>query len=745
MKNIIARLPLGLFLLGGSPIIAQNLWTEIKNPIIEGEQKIQASAYKVFQLDDLLFRQNQSLISEGFSSNATQILLPTPTGNLESFNVFEEKIMHPALSAKYPAIKTYTAIHSQHKNIVAKLDYTLFGFHGMVSNGINTYFIDPLTNKNTGNYMVYYKRNGIKAINYRMECAQDPNDLVNGDINLNTDLPPSTGVAKVNGTARKNYDLALACTGEYAVAVAGPVPTKAAVLSAMVTSINRVSGIYELEFAVHLNLIANNDTLIYLDGTIDPYTNNSGGTMLGENATTLAAVIGNANFDIGHVFSTGGGGVASLSSVCSNTNKARGVTGLANPVGDGFDVDYVSHEMGHQFAGSHTFDALTGSCSGNRSSTSAYEVGSGTTIQAYAGICGFNNVQPHSDAYFTIRSLNQMGTFITTGGGATCPDSIGYGNTPPIVTPIADTFYMPHLTYFELTAQATDAENDTLSYCWEQYNRGSAGMDWDAPTVLNPIFRSFTPSKNSTRVFPIIDSCINNVYTYKGERSPDTARSMRFKVAVRDVHNGYGCFNYSEDSVIVNVIQGAELFRVTSHDVPNLTYLGNVPCPVTWNIAGTDTGVIAAKKVNIYLSTDSGYTYPILLSGNTANDGEDTVIMPNIDVQYARIKVKAADNIWFDLNNTVFAIKKTNYPEGISNTVLNQITIGPNPTDGFLQINNVSKPTKFVLLNTVGQVLYTTQASKATTLDISKFAKGIYFLQMQIQNEASRTVQIVKY
>ena len=155
-------------------------------------------------------------------------------------------------------------------------------------------------------------------------------------------------------------------------------------MSAQVTTMNRVNGIFERDMAIHMNIISNNDLIIYTNGSSDPYTNGSGGAMLGENISNCNSVIGSANYDIGHVFSTGGGGVAYLGVPCTYY-KAGGVTGGGSPVGDPFDIDYVAHEMGHQFGANHT---QNNSC--NRNSATAVEPGSASTIMGYAGICSPN-------------------------------------------------------------------------------------------------------------------------------------------------------------------------------------------------------------------------------------------------------------------------------------------------------------------------------------------------------------------
>jgi Metallo-peptidase family M12 len=654
---------------------AAPLWTDIDSSRVaaRGERQIKPSVGRTMALNytgmtQLLERAPREK-DVAAPDSAFEIELPMPEGGFARFRVVESPVMAPELAARYPTIKTYLGQGIDNPTTTARFDLTSRGFRAQVIASTHTSYIEPYQLNDTGNYVVFNKAD-YPLDREPMRCS-----VTGAEVKSKPNLLSKNSVAALaSGATLRTYRLAVATTGEYTAALGG---TKLDGLSGVVTTINRVNGIYERELAVRMQLVANNDLLIYTNGLTDPYTNNSGGTMLGQNQTNLNAVIGNANFDIGHVFSTGGGGVASLGSVCSATAKARGVTGLPTPRADSFDVDFVSHEMGHQFDGEHTFNSESGNCDGNRSfnGEAAYEVGSGVTIQAYAGSCELQDLQGSSEDYFHRFSLNQMLAFTTTpGGGATCGVVTPTGNTPPTVT-TTPSHNIPRDTPFKLTASGSDVNNDTLTYIWEQFDLGPATT---GPTFTDtgagPLFRNFAPTTDPMRTFPSLRYILNNANIvpdaaplegttspdfFAGEKLPSTARALNFRVTARDNRAGGGGTN--EAATVVNVISTAGPFAVTAPNTA-VSWAAGTPQTVTWNVASTTASPISAANVEIALSTDGGYTFPTILAASAANDGSESITIPSNTpgTTQARIRVAAVGNIFFDISDVNFTITGTN-------------------------------------------------------------------------------------
>lgn len=587
------------------------------------------------------FSMNELSLKKELSSDESQdFYLPLPSGNQIKLKIEESSIIHPDLQAKYPEIKSYKVYAD---GVYGRVGFTYLGFNGMLFTPEGTVYIDK-RKKLDGEtvYVSYYTHDykKHKTSSHFHTCLN--HDESNRNNVINQTSKSRRNVKKASGSEKRTYRLALACTGEYGQFHGGNVPS---VLSAMVVSMNRVNAIYERDFSITMQLIGNNDQLIFLNPFTDPYTNSSGSQMLGENQQELSTIIGGENYDIGHVFSTGGGGIASLGSVCSSTRKAQGVTGQGAPVGDPFDVDYVAHEMGHQFGGRHT---QNNSC--NRSSSAAYEPGSATTIMGYAGICP-PNTQGNSDDYFHSHSYDEIIEFAYNGLGTTCAAITNTGNSAPVVKVPAGGFSIPKETPFVLKGSAMDSDGDNLSYCWEQMDLGPSSHP-NSPIGNAPIFRSWRPENHGSRTFPrLSDVIIGN--TVLGETYPTYTRGLTFRLTVRDQNNNGGGVDYEELSFNVN--EDAGPFEVTSPGAGQALEAGNIGT-VTWDIANTDQAPVNCQKVDIYVSNDFGLTYFDTIGRDLPNIGSADVIMPNITGNNFRIRVQAVDNIFFNLGKGSFSL-----------------------------------------------------------------------------------------
>lgn len=585
------------------------------------------------------------------------ISFPNSEGKMENFKIRENSNFDPQLAAKYPDIKSYVGEGLTDSNSTVYFSISPLGLSSMEIYGDKSaVFIEPYT-KDLSSYVVYKKSDKKDDLN-KFECTVI--DVAQKGISNVSNLAarPNADDAKL-----RTFRLALSSTGEYTAYFGG---TKALALAAMNNTMTRVNGVFEKDFAARMVLIANNDAVIYTSASTDPYS--AAAQMSNWNSqlqSTLTSVIGEANYDVGHLFgaSGGGGNAGCIGCVCVNGSKGSGYTSPSDgiPSGDNFDIDYVAHELGHQFGGNHTFSHA------NEGTGVNMEPGSGSTIMGYAGITA-QDIQPHSDSFFHAISIQQITDNIKA---KTCPTSTSTGNSIPTANAGLD-FTIPKGTPFMLTGSGTDANGDSLTYIWEQINNASSSQTGassaaSATKATGPTFRSWTPTTTPVRYFPRMASVLTGATTTAGseitvEALSNVARTYNFRFTVRDNRAG-GSGNNSDDAVItVNGTAGP--FSVSSQNTAT-TYTGGTSQNVTWNVAGTTANGVNSANVDILWSTDNGNTWTTLLSG-TPNDGSQAVTIPNVTTTTGRIMVKGSNHIFFDVNNANISV---NAGSGSTDTV----------------------------------------------------------------------------
>ena len=615
-----------------------------------GVSQIQANNAKYYSIDlhrlkeDLDGMMHREHENSGFIA---QVSFPHPDGTFHLYNSKENSTMHPKLAEKFSEIKSYDGKGANNQAFV-KWDLTPQGLHAMIMiPGESTIFIDPVIKGNTEYYIVYSKKDFFS--NKFADCQFNSDGHPMKEKNK-----PVSGTVKSFGTCElRTYRLAVSATGEYTVFHGG---TIALAQAAQVTTMNRVNGVFERDMAVTMVIVANNDLLVHTNPGTDPFTNGNPGAMINENQTDVNAQIGSANYDIGHVFGTNSGGLAGLGVVCNNTQKARGVTGSGSPIGDPFDIDYVAHEMGHQFDCNHTFN---NSCGGNRNDATAVEVGSGNTIMAYAGICAPNS-QNASDDHFSGKSLEEMGGFVI-GGGGTCASYTPLTNNPPTISSTNANVFIPISTPFALTAVATDPDGDILTYNWEQMDNAISTQPPVATSTDGPNFISNPSLVSPTRYFPDLGGL------YPGwEVLPSVTRTMNFRVTVRDNASGGACNDHTD--VTITSDAGSGPFIVNYPSNTGITWAGLNSETVTWSVANTDVAPVACANVDILLSTDGGLTFPTVLASNVTNDGSQVVTVPNISTTTAIVMVICSNGTFYDVSDNNFAITMATFDYTLATT-----------------------------------------------------------------------------
>ncbi|PID45504.1 MAG: hypothetical protein CSB47_08270 [Proteobacteria bacterium] len=578
------------------------------------------------------------------SAATLRVELPLPDGDNVFVTLVPTDLLPTKLQEKFPSIRSYRVVAQVGSKILAgRVDYTQQGFHAMLlTQRGETILIDPKDIHGGNHYLSYRKseQQRTKPFQCLISAAHE-----HPDVNHLSDIQHRTQTLSRHKNDLIEYRLAVAATAEYTLHQGGSV---AAALSAITTTISRINLVYEHSLGIRLKLVERNDQLIYTSPATDPYSNFSIDSLLGENQRNVDRVIGNANYDIGHVFGTSGGGLAYIRSVCKDDAKAMAASGINTPSADPFDIDFVAHELGHQLGATHTFNSTLGICTADaRTSYSAFEPGSGSSIMSYAGGCATDNLQNNADAMFHSGSIQQIRSNILYGIGRSCGVQHPQDNQPPSVSAGSD-YHIPANTPFQLTATATDPDGDDLLYSWEQYNTGTASslkMD----TGDNPLFRIFKPSPDNSRTFPSIKTLTGDGYI-AGELLPQTDRIMKFRVAVYDQHH-----SPSTDQTEITVTNSGGAFKLGT---PPAAYQTGRSTRILWNTAQTQYAPINCHTVDLYLSVNNGDNFDYLIAERISNTGSAQIHLPASlpETDAGRFKLVCSDNIFFSISPQSFAI-----------------------------------------------------------------------------------------
>ena len=570
-----------------------NSWKLFENNKAVTSEKIRKTPYsvnqKLLEFNAIQFKQSLATVPQRSSGQAgTVIQFPNSNGELEKFQVWESSNFEPALQAQFPEIRAYIGKGITDPSAVLNFSVSPRGIQTMVFRADKgTEFIEPYTKDNSV-YVIFDSATRI-AGKLPFNCSTE-------DIAINQNLSDKlVNVTLSSAQSYKTMRLALSCTGEYGQYHGG---TVSGALAAMNATMTRCNGVFERDLAVKLLIIANNNLVVYTNATTDPYS--AAANMNNWNAelqANLTSVIGDANYDIGHLFgATGGGGSAGcIGCVCVNGSKGSGITSPVDgiPQGDNFDIDYVAHEMGHQMGANHSFTHTA------ENNTVNVEPGSGSTIMAYAGLGGAGiDMQQNSDDYFHFKSFSQIQSNL---GGKTCPVSTNLAvlNPRPGVT-VTPAFTIPVGTAFKLTGSGTGTAGEVLTYCWEQNNDATVvggTSTLPSPTKTDgPNFRSRPPSASPVRYFPQFSDVLAGNLVNTWETVSTVPRSLAFAFTVRDNNTGIYGGQTNSAATVVTVVDAGGAFAITNPNTPS--------------VSGATSGVLGAA-IALYAS---GVTDPQTLA-----------------------------------------------------------------------------------------------------------------------------------
>lgn len=634
------------------------LWTSVNEDYIAGksakEREIVPKKYASFKLDTPeMLNKFKKFEKSKKSQKAIEIELPFPDGKLETFYLEDAICMSPKLAAKFPDIKCYRVISKDNPLNHGRIDIGTVGFHAAFSTAEGTVYVDPYFRNPDKHYISYYIKDDVVDLSqYEKSCGVEAySERIEDEKHQNSNHETTPILKRIQGeqVIHHKYRLAVSTTGEWGRLWG----TTENVMSRIVTGVNRINMIYENEIAVTFELVDDNDELIFLDPDTDPFVNASdGGGLLDQNSFAINSILGSGAYDIGHIFTincVGVAGIAALGSVCL-ANKGNGVSCVNRANISAFMVNTTAHEIGHQFNGGHSWNNCPNAL-GQLSPSTAWEPGSGSTILSYAGSCGNQNIENDNDDYFHVGNLGQFLSFIDN--TARCAESTISGNhAPDVEVPFGDGLFIPIGTPFELDGEATDEDGDILTYNWEQMDVGPVS-DIGEPIGNAPLFRSYPPSTSSYRSFPRLNNIIS--FPSNAEVLPLVDRNLTFRFTVKDNHAGAGITVWEEIQLMSTTTAGP--FTITSPSSIQFVEVGE-DMLVEWDVANTDNDIVNCQSVDIYFSSNKGKDFDFILKSDTPNDGSEMIKIPNAITNEGRIKIKARDNVFFQINRSNIIVRE---------------------------------------------------------------------------------------
>ncbi len=604
----------------------QNLWTD--SPLTENartnlesvKHKELPKAFRLLELDAT----SASRILGGRTDSSSCLSLPLPDGTEEAYSIMPTRVLPSGLASKYPNLLAYRGRSLTNPKQIVHFVWSPEGLHVMGDSDEGTFFIDRVKSGNKTLHMSYLAKDRVHE---PFTCStEEPLVLSKEELATQAKQPNI-----VLGTELRTYRIAVAFNGALTDSYGGV----ANAMTRVVELVNDLNLIVERDLCIHYEIAENNDQILFTSQN-DPY---GGSNYLSQNTSVVNATIGVESYDLGMIMvPAGAGGISLLGATCSDLSKAA----TYSPD----DLLYAAHELGHNMGAGHTYNYCPGYGYSN------FEPGSGNSLMSYYGFCGTANMPGGLIYRYYTRSFDQIYNRLHIGNN-NCAAITPSGNTPPIADAGTGEFYIPSLTPFTLTGNATDAEGTaSLTYSWDQYDYGNGSPPW-APTGNGPVFRMYPIADVPYRTFPELSKIVNGVYD-KDEVLPDYTRMFNFRFTVHDNHPGGSGLSY--DDLRFYVEGNAGPFEVTLPNENTTIWSVGQSRTITWEVANTDVAPIDAMTVNILLSTDGGYTYPISLANAVPNDGEHIIVVPDAVGLQNRIKIEASENVFFDISDNDFEI-----------------------------------------------------------------------------------------